>query len=114
MIGVTLFCIVCGLAWNYPQASLAYALLLALFLPTVIVCQILVTFSRERMTTLIVSLIGAAIVVVFDQPVILMGSPRTAWQCIEPMIVPMVIGPPLGALVFGVLADEFLKRRRGD
>lgn len=117
MIGITLFCVVCGLAWNFPQETLAYALLLALFIPTVIVCQVLVSFSRARMTTLVLSLVGAAIVVVFNQPVMLMGSPRTVWQCIEPMIVPMATVPPLGALIFGggsILADEHLFRRRND
>ena len=118
MIGITLFCILCGLAWNFPQESLAYALLLALFIPTVIVCQILVSFSRERMTTLIIALIGATIGLVFSPPISVFGahftgSPRTVWQCIAPMILPMAILPPFGALVLGgaVLMDELRKRR---
>jgi hypothetical protein len=116
MIAITLFCILCGLAWNFPEALFAYVLLLALFIPTVIVCQVLVSLARDRMAVLVASLIGASIGSFLAQPIMgLRWNPTTVWRCIEQLIVPMTISPPLGALIFGglVLIGDLLSRRYG-
>jgi hypothetical protein len=116
MLAITLICIACSIAVAYPQASLAYALLLALFTPTVIVCQILVSLSspNQRMTTLLIALLGAFLGFVFVLPVFgFEGRPTTIWQAIQPLILPITIGPTVGALALGgaALLDDLLRLR---
>ena len=118
MLAVTLICIACAIAVAYPTPLTAYLLLLTLFAPTVIVCQVLVSYSspNERMTTLLIALFGAFIGFMFavEAPAFQMGpGPRTAWQAVAPFAGPMTVFPTLGALVLGgaALADDMRRRR---
>jgi len=104
MLGITLFCILCALAVNYREASFAYALLFASFVPTAIVCLTLVSFSRRRKTVLFCSIIGALMIGMCCLPVQLLpppGDPTRIWTHTAPMFSAMTVFPPLGALLFG-------------
>ena len=116
MLAITLICIACSIAVAYPQESLAYALLLSLFTPTVIVCQILVSLSSpdQRMTTLLIALFGAFLTLIFALPVMDSGLPRpTVWKALGPYVLPITIGPTVGALGLGgaALLDDILRLR---
>jgi hypothetical protein len=118
MLAITLICIACSVGVAYPLESLAYVLLLSLFTPTVIVCQVLVSLSSqtERMTTMLIALLGASLGFLFTlvAPMLSMGgSPRSVWRAIEPFVLPITICPTLGAIILGsaALADDLLRRR---
>ena len=114
MLAITLICIACSIAAAYPEPSIAYLLLLGLFTPTLIVCQVLVSLSspNQRLTTLLIALFGAFLGFVFAAPVFGSGSPRTVWQAIEPLVLPITITPTLGAIIFGGAALAADRRRR--
>ena len=117
MLAITLICVACSIAAVYPEPSLAYLLLLSLFTPTVIVCQLLVGLSTpdQHMTTLLIALFGAFLGFVIAGPAFDTGIPRrTVWQAIEPFVLPITITPTLGATIFGgaALADDMRQRRR--
>ena len=116
MLAITLICIACSIAVAYPKESLAYILLLTLFTPTVIVCQVLVSLSspNQRLTTLLIALSGALVTLIFALPVMDSGLPRrTVWQALEPYVLPIAIGPTVGALGLGgaALLDDILRLR---
>jgi len=113
MLGITLFCILCGLAVNYSEMMFAYVLICASFLPTAIVCLTLVSFSRRRKTVLILSILGAFVPVLPGPAVMHTGpEPLTVWQAINGLW-PFAILPPLGALLFGgaALLNDFSSRQ---
>jgi len=110
MVVVTLVCVICAVAASYGEDFGAYLLVASLFVPTAIVCLTLVSFAKRRKTTLAISILGAVIGWFLLMPVSMhMGpGPKTAWEVIQPDIIPFAIFPPIGALVFGgsLLLDE--------
>jgi hypothetical protein len=118
MLAITLFCIACSIAAAYPEPSLACLILLSLFTPTLIVCQVLVSLSSrsQRMTTLLFALVGAAFGLLLIPAHIdfgCRGYTTTISQAIEPLVLPIMIFPTLGAIFFGsaALLDDILRLR---
>lgn len=117
MLIVTLICVVCAVAAYHRENLDAYLLVASLFVPTGIVCLTLVSFAKRRKTTLAISILGAVIGAFFMSGRMRIGPPpQTAWEVVQPDIVPFAIFPPFGALVFGgsLLLDEKLSRRDSD
>jgi hypothetical protein len=117
MLAITLLCIACSIGVAYPLESLAYVLLVSLFIPTVIVCQVLVSLSSptERMTTMLIALSGAFLGFMFAfAPVPSLGGSMNVWRAIQSFVLPMTICPTLGAIILGSasLADDLLRRRQ--
>src|SRR5207253_9116456 len=82
LLAVTAFCLLCGLAVNYPDQSLAYALLFAQLVPTGIVCLVLVSFARKRKTVLACSMLGGLVIGTFWMPAVqgpLRADPTRLW-----------------------------------
>jgi hypothetical protein len=115
LLFITLLCLLCGLAVNFPLQTLAFVFIAGAFVPTAIVCLTLVSFSRRRMTVLIISMLGAGICVLLGPAQIHMGPPpRTVWESVQPLYAGMSF-PALGALLLGataLAADAFLQPRR--
>jgi len=116
MLGVTVFGLICGVAVKYPEESLAIFLLASSMMPTAGVVLMLVSFSRHRMITLMISCLGAVLLGGCCAPARHhMGpGPKTVWEAVRPDLLPMAIFPPLGALLFGgaILLDEHFEQRR--
>jgi len=116
LVAITLFCLFCGLAVNYPEASLPFLQLFSLFIPFAIVCLTLVSFARNRKTVLAISTVGGLVLwLLVTPPVIHMGHPalQANWDFIVRDYLSVTIYAPLGALLFGgaALADDILNRR---
>jgi hypothetical protein len=95
MIGVTVLCIVCGLAVSFPQ-------LLLLCTPTVIVCLGLVSFSHRRAVVLVVALTGAFAILPISPAISfeLFGYPHDRWERYQAN----AMLPALAAFLFGSAA----------
>jgi len=102
MLGITAFCILCGLLASRSETVVAYALTVLSLTPAAIVCLTLVSFSRRRKTVMTITFIGALIGQLFagiDPP-----GPMTVWEAIEPVFIPIAISSTFGALVVGGIA----------
>jgi hypothetical protein len=104
MLGITVFCVLCGLAVSKNEKAIAYTLTIASLTPAALVCLTLVSFSRRRKTVLICSIIGATIGSSFGFPIFGGGGSMTVWQAIGPVFMPIAISSALGALLFGGVA----------
>ena len=101
MFGVTLFCIVCGLAANFPLLAAECAVIAALFMPTAIVWFVMASLSQDSNPVLSACLFGT-IVGFFLGDGILMGSGMSrGFQLDWPILS---IPPAIGAAIFGSLA----------
>jgi hypothetical protein len=101
MLGVTVFCVLCGLAVSKSETVQAYILTVASLTPAAIICLAFVSFSRRRKTVLITTLIGAYLGTFWGLP--LHGGPAmTIKQAIGIVFVPMAISAAFGAVLFGV------------
>jgi hypothetical protein len=96
MIGVTAFCVLCGLAVNFPRAALACVQLAIIFAPMAIVWTVLRSCSNERFGVTFTSFTGAAVASAFVAASDLDGL-KLSWE--DHIAISMV--PALGTLVFG-------------
>src|SRR5690349_787251 len=58
MVGITVFCILCGLAVNYPMPALGCALVALVLIPSIIVWFLMMRRSRQPVALTVGSLIG--------------------------------------------------------
>jgi hypothetical protein len=107
LLGITMFCAVCGVAVNYPEAALACAYAGGYFGPTIIVWLLLIRFSDHPVLLSVNCLVGVFVGFLFAPSIM---WPSSWWD----MFVFEAIPPALGALLLGgaALADEFVQRRR--
>jgi hypothetical protein len=107
LLVISLIAIICGVARTYPD----YALLVSLFVPTGIICLILVSFSHHRAVVLLASFVGAFVGFLFA-PVAMSppGDKTTIWPHVQALFLPIACYATLGALLFGgaALADDLL------
>lgn len=101
MIGVTVFCVLCGLLASNDEQQIAYALTVLALTPGGIVGLIFVTFAHRRELVLLVWTMGMVVGIAFAPGG---RGPMTVWQAIGPVFIPLSIGATLGALLFGCIA----------
>jgi hypothetical protein len=105
MLGVTLLCVIFGLAVSYRDDALVYALIVAALVPSGIVCLTLVSFASQRTFILFASLVGMALGLTCLVPVQHGGGPYpSVWHAIGPVFMPIAIGSTIGAFFFGTAA----------
>jgi hypothetical protein len=105
MAGVTVVCVVCGLAVSRSEAVRAYFLICAYLLPPAVMVLTLASFSRRRGTVYVASSLGALFGVCCGSPVVQMGpGPRTIWEAVHELIFPITFGSSLGAAIVGLFA----------
>jgi hypothetical protein len=111
MLGVTAFCVLCGLVANYPQQALQCAWIGGLVAPSIVVWFVLVQFSRQRVLLAAVAGLSALAGLFFAPADMGVGPKLSVWQEFLTSAVPAAIG----ALLLGgaVLADEFFPARKG-
>jgi hypothetical protein len=101
LIGVTLFCVACGLAANFPQETIASVYLGSHFVPTVIVWLALSKVSRRPGWLSCCVLIGALVGFMFIAlclPISVGGLHRKNYLF---EYLTIAIPPALGALALG-------------
>lgn len=92
MVGVTLICLFCGFAVNYPQEAKAFAAISILLLPTVGVWRLLVWFSTQPILVSISVLSGSVTILVI---MTLLSSHID--------LLALAIAPAAGGAIFGSL-----------
>ena len=109
LLGITAFCLLCGLAVNFPEAARACAFIISLLAPTVVVALVLGGFARSRGpfngTVAFGGMIGAFAMALF------MGGPPGPWWLDYLVFVAHSGG---GALILGIAAllDERIAAHR--
>ena len=113
MVGVTVFCVLCGLAVNFPEVAMGCAGLGLFCAPTVIVCGVLGKYSIRPSSLWTLSLLGAFVGLLLVPGFGLTW--RSGWQDYVQFFLRVQIPPALGALLFGGsgLMVE-LRLRRGE
>lgn len=111
MIGVTLFCVACAVAVNFPKPVLVFFVAAFVFGPTVVIWFLLFRYWNRPILITVACFIGAAMGFMFFPPAVIffmgsvLGVPWTGWlQDMTYFLVP--IGPPVGAAVIGAIAGE--------
>src|SRR5688572_4289730 len=79
MIGITILCVVAGLAVNFPAQTLAAAMIAAYFLPAIAICYLFTLRNRRRVLVNVIGLAGAAIGFL-AMPRIMSNPPLTFWD----------------------------------
>jgi Na+/proline symporter len=105
LLSITLISLLCGLAVNYPEVSLAFLLICSLFIPFAIVCLTLVSFSYNRKAVLASAIVGGLVSCALFTPAMQMGpTPRTILDAVGRECLPVAINAAFGALLLGVAA----------
>jgi hypothetical protein len=96
MLGITAFCLLCGLAVNFPELALNCAALLVMCLPSGLIYLVMCIYSRDRLALLGASVVGAVV------GLLAAVGPISAF-----------VLPALGTTLVGgsLLLDEFRLRR---
>jgi hypothetical protein len=113
MVGVTLLCLVCGLAVNYPVGARVVALVVALIAiliaPTVIVWLGLMRLSRHRIALTFTSVVGGMLGFVLWIGVVELSLFGSGWAAIGLFTVPAIGALFLSGIM--LVADVYLGRR---
>jgi hypothetical protein len=100
MLGITLLGVYGGLAVSKDECVAAYAYIMATFIPAVLIGFVVASFLENRMSFLVVTLIGAMIGGCSGIPH--QRGPRTVWES-WPLFVSMAISATIGAAIVGGL-----------
>ena len=108
MLGITLSCIVCGWAVNYPEEALHWLGMVTLIAPTIVVGLALLPFSHRPLETMMAAFCGGVlaggITCLYVAYLILpFTSAWQSWQIYCLFAVPQA----LGALAFGVIQIRY-------
>ena len=108
MIGVTVFCVLCGLAVNFPEVAIGCAVIGSIVAPPAVIWLVLSRFAKRRGSLLWNVIPGA--VLGFVAGSLLVCGCETFWIAYSKFEIPS----SLGAFAFGVvgLLDERIASRR--
>jgi hypothetical protein len=112
MLGITAFCLLCGLAANFPEASSVVGRVVAFFGPTIVIWLLIMRRSRQWFDATIVSVIGSVVGLVVSACVVLpILFHFQAWIGVTfefLVFAALSVGSALGVLTLGRvgLADE--------
>jgi hypothetical protein len=124
MLGITAFCILCGLAVNFPGEALECAAFGVFFGPTIVVWLVMLRRTRQPVTLSVIAMMGAwlgllatvlLLLLVILIPLQFLISPRfflspplAASILAATSIAGVMAGPAVGAYLLGriVLRDE--------
>ena len=108
MVGVTVFCVLCGLAVNFPEMVIGWAFIDSIVGPPAVIWLVLSRFAKWRGSLLWNVSIGAVLGLVVGA--LFVCGCETFWLAYAKIEIPS----SLGAFVFGVvgLLDECIASRR--
>lgn len=104
IVGITWLCFMFGLGVSKNEKVVAYVFTVACFIPAAIIGLVLASYSRRRMTMLIVSIVGGAAGVLWGMAGYHGRGAMTVCEAIYPLFLPMAIHATWGALFFGGIA----------